>query len=116
VVTGWRTYIFFVLRHSYLIAGTHRPRNLKAQAHKEIHVNAITRRIAGGTALLAAPTLIALGTASASHADTIGRYNIPTVSAPVQHQAFQHQTNATKRVTTDLVRCRHHGPHLNRCR
>jgi len=79
-------------------------------------MNAITRRIAAGTALLAAPVLVALGTASASHADTIGRYNIPTVSAEVQHQAFQHQTNATKRVTTDLVRCRHHGPHRNRCR
>jgi hypothetical protein len=78
-------------------------------------VNAVTRRIAAGTALLAAPVLIALGTASASHADTIGRYNIPTVSAEVQHQAFQHQTSA-KGVTADLVRCRNHGPHRNRCR
>jgi hypothetical protein len=105
-----------VLRHSHLIAGTHRPGNSETHAHKEIDVNAITRRIAAGTALLAAPVLLALGTAGASHADTIARYNIPTVSAPVQHQAFQHQANATKRVTTDLVRCRHHGPHRNRCR
>jgi hypothetical protein len=98
------------------MAGTHRPRNSEPHAHKEIHVNAITRRIAAGTVLFAAPALLALGTASASHADTIARYNIPTVSTPAQHQAFQHQTNATKRVTTDLVRCRHHGPHRNRCR
>jgi hypothetical protein len=44
-----------LLRHSYLIAGTHRPVNLKAHAHKEIHMNVITRRIAAATSLLAAP-------------------------------------------------------------
>jgi hypothetical protein len=79
-------------------------------------MNTITRRIAAGTVLFAAPALLALGTASASHADTIGRYNVPTVSADVQHQTFQHQSSATKSVTTDLVSCRHHGPHRNRCR
>src|SRR5258705_6939537 len=45
-VAGWRTYISLAVRHSYLIAGTHRPRNLKAHSHKEIHMNTITRRIA----------------------------------------------------------------------
>lgn len=79
-------------------------------------MNAIIRRIAAGTVLLAAPALIALGTAGASHADTIGRYNVPTASTEVQHQTFQRQTNATKSATTDLVSCRHHGPHRNRCR
>jgi hypothetical protein len=49
-------------------------RNLKAHSHKEIH-------------------LIALGTATASHADTAVTTNGPSISAPVQHPAFPHQTN-----------------------
>jgi hypothetical protein len=56
-------------------------------------MNAITRRIAVTAALLAAPALIALGTATMSHADTAVTTNGPSISAPVQHPAFPHQTN-----------------------
>ena len=45
------------------------------------------------TALLAAPALIAIGTAGMSHADTSIRYNGPSVSAPQHHPAFPHQTH-----------------------
>jgi len=56
-------------------------------------MNTITRRIAATAALLAAPALIALGTATASHAETSVRYNGPATSAPEQHPAFPHQSN-----------------------
>ena len=56
-------------------------------------MNTITRRIATTAALLAAPALIALGTATASHADTTVRYNGPATSAPAQQPAFPHQAN-----------------------
>ena len=49
----------------------------------------IARRIAATAALLAAPALIALGTASAGHADTQVVNNGPSIS----HPAFPHQTN-----------------------
>ena len=49
-------------------------------------MNVITRRIAAATALLAAPALIALGTATSSHADTGVRYNGPATSAPQHHR------------------------------
>jgi hypothetical protein len=52
-------------------------------------MNAITRRIAAGTALLAAPALIALGTATMSQADTSIANNGPSIS----HPAFPHQHN-----------------------
>jgi hypothetical protein len=48
---------------------------------------------AATAALLAAPALIALGTATASHADAAVTNNGPSISAPVQHPAFPHQTN-----------------------
>lgn len=53
----------------------------------------ISRRIAAGFALAAAPALIALGAAATSHADTGVTNNGPSVSAPAQHPAFQNQTN-----------------------
>jgi hypothetical protein len=56
-------------------------------------MNTISRRIAATAALLAAPALIALGTATASHAETTVRYNGPATSAPAQHPAFPHQSN-----------------------
>jgi hypothetical protein len=56
-------------------------------------MNAISRRIAATAALLAAPALIALGTATASHAETTVRYNGPATSAPQLHPAFPHQSN-----------------------
>jgi hypothetical protein len=40
-----------------------------------------------------APALIALGTATMSHADTAVTTNGPSISAPVQHPAFPHQSN-----------------------
>ncbi|MDT5102905.1 MAG: hypothetical protein QOI25_418 [Mycobacterium sp.] len=45
-------------------------------------MNAITRRITATAALLAAPALIALGTATSSHAETTIRYNGPSISGP----------------------------------
>ena len=56
-------------------------------------MNTITRRIAATAALLAAPALIALGTATSSHAETSVRYNGPATSSPAQHPAFPHQSN-----------------------
>jgi hypothetical protein len=56
-------------------------------------MNTISRRIAATAALLAAPALIALGTATSSHAETSVRYNGPATSAPEQHPAFPHQSN-----------------------
>ncbi|MET0704125.1 MAG: hypothetical protein ABWY93_31140 [Mycobacterium sp.] len=50
----------------------------------------IARRITAGAALLIAPVLIALGTASASHADTA----TTTASSSISHPAFPHQSNA----------------------
>ena len=48
----------------------------------------ITRRIAAGFALAAAPAVIFLGAATA-HADSTGPNNVSTSS----HQAFPHQHN-----------------------
>jgi hypothetical protein len=56
-------------------------------------MNAITRRVAATAALLAAPALIALGTAVASQADTSITNNGPSISSPVHHDAFPHQSN-----------------------
>jgi hypothetical protein len=56
-------------------------------------MNTISRRIAAIAALLAAPALIALGTATSSHAETSVRYNGPATSAPAEHPAFPHQVN-----------------------
>jgi hypothetical protein len=53
-------------------------------------MNDITRRIAAAAALLAAPALIALGTATASHADT----GISGTGSSISHPAFPHQSNA----------------------
>ena len=59
-------------------------------------MNTISRRIAATAALLAAPALIALGAATMSHADTAVTTNGPSISAPVQHPAFPHQSNMPK--------------------
>jgi hypothetical protein len=59
-------------------------------------MNTIARRIAAGAALVAAPALIALGTATAGHADTADTNNGPSISHPVQHPAFPHQHNTPK--------------------
>ncbi|HEX7827684.1 MAG TPA: hypothetical protein VF477_22520 [Mycobacterium sp.] len=72
-------------------------------------MNAITRRIAATAALLAAPALIALGTATASHAETSVRYNGPATSAPELHPAFPHQSNTPKPGTAE-----HHRHQNNR--
>ncbi|MCG7607996.1 MULTISPECIES: hypothetical protein [Mycobacterium] len=52
-------------------------------------MSTITRRIAAGFTLAAAPALIALGAATA-HADASTANSGPSVSA---HQAFPHQHN-----------------------
>jgi hypothetical protein len=59
-------------------------------------MNTITRRIAAAAALIAAPALIAVGAATASHADSGVRYNGPSISHPVQHPAFPNQGNFPK--------------------
>ncbi len=58
-------------------------------------MNAINARIAAGAALLAAPIMIALGTAAVGHADTVITNTGPSssISRPVQHPAFPHQSN-----------------------
>jgi hypothetical protein len=69
-------------------------------------MNTITRRIAAGAALVAAPVLIALGTATMSHADT----NLGNASAnTVTHPAFPHQTNMPQPGTPE-----HHRHQWNR--
>lgn len=52
-------------------------------------MTSITRRIAATAALFAAPALIALGTATAGHADPSATDHGPTIS----HPAFPHQTH-----------------------
>lgn len=59
-------------------------------------MNAFTRRIAAGTFLIAAPALIALGTATASQAQTSVTNVGPTISHPVEHKAFPAQSNFPK--------------------
>jgi hypothetical protein len=52
------------------------------------------RRVTAGAFLTAAPVLIALGAAAASHADETGvTNNGPVVTQSVQHPAFPIQTN-----------------------
>jgi hypothetical protein len=68
----------------------------------------ISRRVAATAALLAAPALIALGTATMSHADSTVRYNGPSISARVQHPAFPHQTNMSKPGTPEHHRHQNH--------
>jgi hypothetical protein len=58
-------------------------------------MNTITRRIAATAALLVAPALIALGTASASYAETTTNHS-NMVHAPTEHKAFPDQNNTPK--------------------
>ena len=68
----------------------------------------VSRRIAAGFALVAAPALIALGAATASHADTAVANNGPSLSAPAQHSAFPNQDNMPQPGT---VEHHHHQTH-----
>jgi hypothetical protein len=52
-------------------------------------MNTMTRRMAAAAALLAAPALIALGTATMSHADT----SVTNASSSISHPAFPNQHN-----------------------
>jgi hypothetical protein len=70
-------------------------------------MNAIARRIAATTALLAAPALIALGTAAASQAATSITNTGPSISSPVHHDAFPHQHNTPKPGTPEHHRHQH---------
>jgi hypothetical protein len=56
-------------------------------------MNITTRRIAVGVTMIAAPLMIALGTASVSNADP-HRNNNGYVYLPQDHPAFPNQTNA----------------------
>ena len=56
-------------------------------------MNAVTRRVAVGAALIAAPALLALGTAAVSQADP-HRNNNGYIYTPDQHPAFPIQTNS----------------------
>jgi hypothetical protein len=56
-------------------------------------MNVTVRRIAVGATLIAAPLLIALGTAAASNADP-HRNNNGYIYVPDQHTAFPIQTNS----------------------
>jgi len=74
VRTDWRTDASRLLRHSRYITGAHRLINRKTTADRRIEITTNTtttswiRRVAAGAVLAAAPALIALGTATASHA------------------------------------------------
>lgn len=59
-------------------------------------MNTITRRVAAGLALVAAPAMIALGTATMSYADTSlsASGGVPQIS--ISHPAFPHQANAPR--------------------
>lgn len=52
-------------------------------------MNAVFNRIAAGTVLVAAPVLIALGTAAAGHADTTNPG--PSINQPTPHKLFPTQ-------------------------
>ena len=68
------------------------------------------RRVMAGAVLAAAPALIALGPATAAHADTTVTSPGPSVHAPAHHPAFPNQTNMPQPGT----RTHHH--HQNRHR
>jgi hypothetical protein len=74
VRADWRTDASRLLRHSRYITGAHRLINRKTIADRRIEITTNTtttswiRRVAAGAVLAAAPALIALGTATASHA------------------------------------------------
>lgn len=70
-------------------------------------MNVITRRVAAAAALLAAPALIALGTAAAGQAAPSVANDGPSVSSPVHHDAFPHQSNTPKPGTAE----HHHHQH-----
>lgn len=71
-----------------------------------------TRRLAAAAVLAAAPALIALGTATASHADATSNLDNlgSSMHVPVHHPAFPHQTNTPQPGTS----IHHH--HQNRHR
>jgi hypothetical protein len=81
------------LRHSRYIAGTNRQRKPNVNADRRIEMTAITptwiRRVSAGVVLAAAPALIALGTATASHAQTSSTSGFNYSPAPAATQAGQ---------------------------
>lgn len=86
------------MRDSYVIAGTLRQETEKLSHRKQVIImSTIARRIVAGFALIIASALIALGSASASHAAQGDvRYNGPTHSQPAPRKAFPNQTNFPK--------------------
>jgi hypothetical protein len=70
-------------------------------------MSTVTRRIAATAALLAAPALIALGTAGASQAAPSIANDGPSVSSPVHRDAFPHQHNTPKPGTPEHHRHQH---------
>jgi hypothetical protein len=70
-------------------------------------MNIIARRIAATAALIAAPALIAIGTATASQADTGITNDSHSISQPIHHNAFPGQTNTPKPGTPE----HHHHQH-----
>lgn len=71
-------------------------------------MNALTRRISAAAILVAAPTLIALGTATTGHADTAGTTTGSSFNSPAPHPAFPNQTNTPKPGTPEH---HHHQRH-----
>ncbi len=74
-------------------------------------MNSVTRRIAAGAALAVAPALIALGAATAGHADATATNNGPSISAPTHHTAFPTQDLSTDQPGTSAHHHHqwHHG-------
>lgn len=66
------------------------------------------RRLAAGAVLAAAPAMIAMGTATHSHADAMIDNPGPTMSSPAPHPAFPYQSNTPMPGSPD------HHHHQNR--
>ncbi|MBJ7463361.1 MAG: hypothetical protein JHD38_06990 [Mycolicibacterium sp.] len=68
-------------------------------------MNALTRRIATGFAVAAAPAIIAVGAATTCHAQATAA----NTYGPTTSQAATHQNHASQTGVTSLSRRHHHG-------
>jgi hypothetical protein len=103
--TGHPTDTAFALRHSYLIAGTHRPRNLKAHSDKRIHDMTIARNFVRYIAMPAMIGAAALGMAGMANATTSGGQG---PSGP--GHSFSPNTHAHPAPNSQPGWHNHHGP------
>lgn len=69
-------------------------------------MNALTRRIATGFAVAAAPAIIAVGAATTSHAQAVA---VNTYGPTTSQAAATHPNQASQTGVTSLSRRHHHG-------